>query len=60
MVAYVFRSVGLLRLWAFSVSYFRNQYAIIDQKASFGLGEDGHPHLGPDQGCAPSHRVLLG
>ena len=40
------------KVWAFSVSYFRNQYAIIDQKATFGQGEDGHPHLGPEQGCA--------
>ena len=38
------------QVWSFSVSYFRNQYAIIDQKATFGIGEDGHPHLGPDQG----------
>ena len=44
----------LTKVWAFSVSYFRNQYAIIDQKATFGQGEDGHPHLGPEQGCAPS------
>ena len=38
------------QVWSFSVSYFRNQYAIIDQKATFGIGDDGHPHLGPDQG----------
>ena len=47
------------KVWAFSVSYFRNQYAIIDQKATFGQGEDGHPHLGPEQGCAAAHLGML-
>ena len=29
-------------VWAFSISYMRNKYQIIDQVAGFG----GHPHLG--------------
>ena len=49
-ILFAFMVVYVFAVWSFSVSYFRNQYAIIDQKATFGIGEDGHPHLGPDQG----------
>merc|ERR1719272_159188 len=49
-ILFAFMVVYVFAVWAFSVSYFRNQYAIIDQKATIGQGEDGHPHLGPEQG----------
>ena len=49
-ILFAFMVVYVFAVWSFSVSYFRNQYAIIDQKATFGIGDDGHPHLGPDQG----------
>ena len=52
-ILFAFMVVYVFAVWAFSISYFRNNYQIIDQAGTFGVGEDGHPHLGPDSGYAP-------
>ena len=41
-------------VWAFSVDYLRNKFAIIDQQGSFGTADGSpHPHLGPGSGFEP-------
>merc|ERR1719272_2145122 len=55
-ILFAFMVVYVFAVWAFSVSYFRNQYAIIDQKATFGQGEDGTRTWDLSRGTRPTWR----